>query len=96
MTTLYDLIEHADAIEIDDHFIRYFDVDLDNIENEDDIVLNIQTVDSEHNTWEWSFTMADLECADYDPETKEWTVFTDNEEAYTVTIYNVKPIAVIG
>lgn len=95
--TLYDLIDHADAIEIDGHFIRYFGLESEELDSEDDIVLHVETVDDDCNAWEWFFTVSDLEHAVYDAESKDWTVqMGDDVEPYTVTIYSVKPIAVIG
>lgn len=99
-TTLYDLIEHADAIEIDDHFIRYFELDLEGASTRmlvhDAIVLHVEVVDDGYSLWEWNFTVSDLERAVYNAESKGWTVQIDNEEPCIITIYSVKPIAVIG
>ena len=93
-TSLFEIIASADAIEIDDHFLRYFNVELDDIENDDDIALEAESTDEQGT---WYFTVSDLKQAVYNPETKQWTVHMGKDaEPYMITLYSVKPLSVIG
>ncbi len=92
MTTLYDVLQEADAIEIDDHFIRHFGgIDIDDLEEDEGdeaICMHIRTIDENYTVWEWVFTIKELKDAVHIPETNEWEVRQENEpEPFMVTAY---------
>jgi len=96
---LLELLESANALEIDDHFIRYFGLDFDTVEDSDDpeneIILHVQTTDDDCTKWEWVFTVKELETAEYIPETNEWAVTQPGEqEPFMVTCYSVSTLGI--
>jgi len=65
MTTLLDLIDEADLMEIDGHSIRYFGLSEDEMMDAEDgdegaIVLSVEMVDESYDKWEWYFSYKEL------------------------------------
>jgi len=94
MKTLYDILQEADAIQIDDHFIRYFGFYPDEDEAMDATIFDASTTDEDGHVYEWFFTREELMSAVYIPETKEWKVFEnmDEDKPFFITAYILTPI----
>lgn len=94
MNTLYDLIDTSDLMEIDNHSVRFFGLDIDGVEEEegdDAIVLHIEVIDNDYGLWEWFFTIHELKTATFDPSTGNWTLlYGDKKEPYTIRIYSLR------
>lgn len=87
MKNLIDTLHQADAIQIDDHFIRYFYLEVEDAVEPDDVLLDVSTEDAD-GLWEWFITVKELEDAVFNAETNEWTL----ENLSTITCYTVKPL----
>lgn len=94
MKTLYDILYDADAIQIDDHFIRYFNFYPDEDEAMDATVFDASIVDEDSQVWEWFFTREELMSAEYIPETKEWKVYEnlDRDRVSYITPFQLNVI----
>jgi len=102
MNTLYDLIDTADLMDIDDMSIRYFGLDIDGLdedEGDDAMCLHVEFTDEDFNGWEWFFTIKELKNAVYNPDTKEWMVDyagtandVCNDSEISIKLYKVAPI----
>ncbi len=91
MTTLLDILYDADAIEIDDHFIRYFGLNTDN-EAEDGYILEVE-INDDIEPMVCFFTSEELESAIHIAETNEWAVTHNGEtEPYMFTGYMLRTI----
>lgn len=87
MNTLLDLIDTSDLIEVDGHSIRYFGLDEDAYDDDDDdpIILHLETVDEDFGSWEWFFTVNELKTAKFNEEKGEWTL-SYGEDDYPIAI----------
>lgn len=74
--TLLDLLYEADAIQIDDLFVRYFYMEHEEIENDDDIILHIET-EADFVNYEFFFTKRQLETAVKYEDIDGWKVDGD-------------------
>ena len=80
--TLYDLVDNANLMEIDDKSIRYFGLDIDGLEEEegdDAMCLHVEMTDENFDRWEWFFTIKELKEATFNPRTKSWSLQYGNE-----------------
>jgi len=60
--TLLDLLYEADAIQIDDIFVRHFHMEFEDCEEGEDLVLSVE-VELEYNLHEYAFTLGELQTA---------------------------------
>lgn len=95
MTTLLDLIDEADLIEIDGHSIRYFGLSEDEMMeaedgDEDACVLSVEMVDEEYQKWEWYFSYKDLKEAKRSGG--DWIVEYDKGVQLLVTVYKLEAL----
>ena len=86
MKTLLECLDTADAIEIDDNFIRHFSL---NVEDEELGFVLDPTVVNEEGLWEYYFTEADLKAAVFDSERGEWVITDEALEVYTIKVYEL-------
>ena len=88
MKNLLDLLHNADAITLDDTFVRYFHLEVEECEEPDDIVLDVS-----FDIYEYFFTKEEIEKAKYDEASNSWEV-ADGQGGCTVTIvcYKVNEI----
>ncbi len=84
-----EALEVGDAINVDDNFIRYFYLNTDECEDDDDVLLDADAMDGDYNLYEYRFTKKECEDARYSIEKKEWTVGADDN---IVTVYNINKI----
>ncbi len=90
-TSLFKLLQTADAVSIDDDFIRYFTV-IEDAWHEEDEAFNVN-IDAGETQCYLSFTMAELNAGVYNPVNKQWTVrMGDEVDPYIVILYSVKPL----
>jgi len=65
MKNLLDLLHEANAIEIDGTFCRYFTLELEECENDNDIALSVE-FECDYNIHEHYFTVKELREATYE------------------------------
>ncbi|MGR3177268.1 MAG: hypothetical protein ACUZ8E_04360 [Candidatus Anammoxibacter sp.] len=85
MTNLIEILDRADAINIDDDFIRYF-----NLFNEDEEYLTADN-SCDGDTFDYRFTREELENAIFNPLHDSFDISQDGE-IYRLTAYMIKPI----
>jgi hypothetical protein len=90
MTTLLDVLYEADAIDIDGVFCRYFYMESEEIENDDDIILHVE-VNADNSYWEWMFTKKDLEDAIPLRSNEGWSV-DHGDETFNIIAYKLNEI----
>lgn len=89
--TLLDLMFDADAIQIDDNFVRYFHMENDiDDEDEDEIICDIQ-FEQDYNMYEYYLTVKDLKEATYDKQRGAWKL-EDNPHVDYITPYQINEI----
>jgi len=92
MRTLFDILYDADAIQIDDIFVRYFHMEYEHDEEPDDIVLQVEE-EVDYNMYEYSFTIEELETAVKRSDSEGWDIVGDGEHAgSTITPYKLNEI----
>jgi len=89
---LFELIIEADAIEIDDNFIRHFHVEQEEINDDDDIAVDVSFYDSSAIHYEYMFTVKELKDAVYYPHQHWWKLQSGKEE-FTLTLYTLEIIS---
>ena len=82
MKTLLDLLHKAGAISIDDEFVRYFNLEMEDCEEPEDIQLDADTDTRDH-----FFTVEEIENAKYNPKDNSWEV-----KGFDIKCYKVKEI----
>ena len=83
--TLLDLLYEADAIQIDDNFVRYFHMEFDDCEEDDNIAMDAGTGDSEY-----FFTVGQLTAAVESKTGEGWEVQGDRlGETFLITPYKL-------
>ena len=94
-TTLLDLINEADLIDVDGNSIRYFGLDedgmLEAVEDgeENAIVLHIEMTDENYDKWEYMFSYKELKEATRRQD-GSWDVkYTDQDWPLIVTVYKI-------
>jgi len=90
MKTLLDLLHEADAISLDDNFVRYFHLEIEECEEADDTALDVS-----FDIYEYFFTKEEIENAVYTKASNSWEV-ADGQGGNTVTIvcYKVNEIKI--
>jgi len=91
MKTFVDALSMGMCINIDDNFIRHYNFEYEPFEEDGEMMLDADAIDGSYNLYEYRFTKAECEAAEYDPITKEWTVISSDEK-YSVTVYNLETI----
>lgn len=87
MKTLLDLLHEADAISLDDTFVRYFNVETENCEDPADVVLDIS-----FDEYDYFFTNEELENAKYNSKSNSWEVADGPQRTVIIVCYNVDEI----
>ena len=77
MTTLFDILFVADAIEIDGVFIRHFDMACDSDADDDEVALDL-ALDVDGESFSWSFTVGELKGAMRAPNAAGWQLADAN------------------
>ena len=73
--SLLECLEDADAIEVDEFFIRYFTVTSPDEQGvQDTTALEASTVDESGDTYNFIFDIQQINAAVFHPETKSWEV----------------------
>jgi hypothetical protein len=90
--TLFDLMYEADAVNIDDQFVRYFHMEHDFEEDEEDdpIICHIE-FEQDYNNYEYFFTKKDLLEAEYDKNRNAWSL-KNNRDCDWITPYRINEI----
>jgi len=91
MTTLLDVLREADAMQVDDVFVRYFG--LEEVTEETfpkDIILHIE-VNADYSIWEYFFTVEELENA-IPYECQEGWLVRSGDETFNITAYKLNEI----
>ena len=97
MTTLLDLIDEADLIEIDGHSIRYFGLSEDEMMeaedgDEDACVLSVEMVDESYEKYEWYFSYKELKEAKR-KDNGSWIVdYMSDGYPLLVTVYKLEQL----
>ncbi len=90
--TLLDLLYEADAIQIDDVFVRHFHMEYEECEEVEDIVLHVE-VEVDYNNYEWFFTLGELQTAVKYDKIDGYKVITNNrhttDDAYQIIPYKL-------
>lgn len=74
-TSFIEELNNADAIEIDDNFIRYFNLTPDEqLESEDSILLDASLVDDDLNRFEYYISSTEAKNATYNSQQQCWEV----------------------
>ena len=91
MKTLLDLMYEADGVTIDDVFVRYFHMEYELDDAEDDPILCHMEFEQDYNTYEYFLTRKDLEEAEYDKQRNAW-LLKDNNDCDWITPYKINEI----
>lgn len=86
MKTLLDLLHEASAISLDDTFVRYFHLEIEECEDPDDIALDVS-----FDEYEYLFTKEEIETAKYTANSNSWEVDT-GRSTVTIVCYKVNEI----
>ncbi len=83
---LLDTLKTADALTIDDDFVRYFTFDDDVIESDEyALLLAVENLD------DCNFTLANCEAAQFSSTNNSWEL-SDGSDTYTIKAYTVTQI----
>lgn len=86
METLLQLLKEATAIQIDDNFIRYFN--LNDEDGDDDYALNINFEDEDFE-WQYEISFDEINNAVYDKISNTWKI---QGRDLTIKVFNVQEI----
>lgn len=87
MKTLLDLLHKASAISLDETFVRYFHLEIEECEEPDDIALDVS-----FDGYEYLFTKEEIETAKYTSGSNSWEVLMDGKRSVTIVCYEVNEI----
>ncbi len=88
MKTLLDLLHETDSISLDDFFIRYFNLEIEECEEDEDIALNVS-----FDNYDYFFTKEELENAKYIPKSNSWEMANGcGGETVIIVCYKVNEI----
>lgn len=86
MKSLLDLLHEADAISLDDTFVRYFHLESEECEDPDDVILDVS-----FDEYDYLFTKEEIENAKYTAASNSWEV-PDGKRSVTIVCYKVNEI----
>lgn len=88
MKTLLELLHEAHSISLDDTFVRYFHLEIEECETDDDIALDVS-----FDNYEYFFTKEEIENAVYTEASNSWEVANGcGGETVTIVCYKVNEI----
>ncbi len=96
MKTLLDVLRESDAMEINGHFVRQFNIN--DVPDDDyfiDIILHV-SCGEESSIYEWYFTIEQLESAVFNHTTGSWTVNEAVKQACIITPYKLHTLDVLA
>ena len=85
--TLLDLLHEADSISLDDTFVRYFHLEIEECEEPDDIALDVS-----FDEYDYLFTKEEIENAVYTEASNSWEVADGPRRSVTIVCYKVNEI----
>ena len=90
MSTFIDFLQQADAITIDGHFIRYFDVLAEALDADDptEELVALETVDADLDAYEWSFSVDEARAAVWNDADGVWQI-TQGDETFDVQLHRL-------
>ena len=89
MATLLDLLYNADAIQIDDIFIRHFYMEQEECEEGEDVILDVE-LELDGNLWEYFFTLGELQTAVKNVGGEGWVIGGEGKySGSTITPYQL-------
>lgn len=85
---LLDLLQTADVLEIDDFFVRHFNLENfnDDFSELNDTCLEVSVINDDFVKLDWLFTFEEILNAKYDENKQKWIVREDIE----ITLYLLK------
>lgn len=84
----FDAANFADCVEIDDFFIRHFNlVPIDEFAEleDDEPAFEASAIDQDLDQYEFNYSVSDINNAKFDAETNSWIIGSNTIKFYTLT-----------